>query len=51
MKHLKAAPWPAFLRQLSSGVLTMSHMDGANPFPCPRPCGGAGGCGEGAGGC
>ena len=26
-----------FLRQLSSGVLEISHMDGAPPFTCPRP--------------
>ena len=42
MENLKAAPWSAFLRQLSRGVLTIAHMDGAAPFPWPRPCGGGG---------
>ena len=38
MGHLKADPWPDFLRHSSKGVLTVAHMDGADPFPCPGPC-------------
>ena len=37
MDHLKATPCPYFLRQLIRGVLTMAHMDGADPLPLPRP--------------
>ena len=33
MDHFKATPCPASLIQLSRGVLNMSHMVGAAPFP------------------
>ena len=33
MQHLKAAPCTDFIRQLDRGVLTISHMVGAAPFP------------------
>ena len=39
---LKTAPFPKSCRQFSRGVLTISHISGAAPFPCPRPCGGGG---------
>ena len=35
---LKAAPCPDFLRQLSRGMMKISHMDGAALFPWTRPC-------------
>ena len=37
MEHLKAASCPDLIRQLIRGVLTMAHMDGADPLPLPRP--------------
>ena len=42
MNHCKAATWPAFLRQLSMGVLTMAHMDGYAPVLGPGLVGGGG---------
>ena len=34
MRHLKDDWCPGFLIQLSSRVITISHMDGDAPFPC-----------------
>ena len=39
MLHLKTDPWPASQRQLSMGVLKISHIAGAEPLPCTRPWG------------
>ena len=40
MQHLKTAPFPVSLRQSIRGVLTIDHIVGEAPFPCPGPCGG-----------
>ena len=40
MQHLKAAPKPASLILLSSGVLTIAQISGDAPFPCHNPWGG-----------
>ena len=37
MQHLKADPYPDFIIQLSSRVLTMAHMAGCALFPCLGP--------------
>ena len=37
MQHLKADPYPDFIIQLSSRVLTMAHMAGGALFPCLGP--------------
>ena len=43
MQNLKSASNPDYLRLFSSGVLTMTQIVGAAPFPCPNPWGGGGG--------
>eukprot|EP00957_Ditylum_brightwellii_P043812 3322489-Ditylum_brightwellii.AAC.1 len=40
MQHQKAASKPAFWRLLRIAVLTRTHVQGAQPLPCPKPCGG-----------
>ena len=40
MHHFKSAPKPASLILLSSGLLNMSQIAGAAPFPFPNPWGG-----------
>ena len=40
MQHLNSDPCPDFLRQLSSGVLTMSHTARDAKFPYPGHWGG-----------
>ena len=38
IQYLKTSPWPESRRQLSRGVLTISHIYGAAQFPCPGTC-------------
>ena len=37
IQYLNASPWPESLNHFNRGVLTISHMDGADSFPCLRP--------------